>query len=78
MVRNVHVRNYNHIIISPQRYGQVFGAERELKSENVASLVYIIHDGGYNKNVCTDKILLLMVEWDVEYCMDAPLTIHMI
>ena len=42
------------------------------ESENVPSLLYIIHDGDYDINLYTDKILLLMYYWDFWYCMDVP------
>ena len=31
----------------------------------------------FNSNIDTYEILLLMDEWDSEYCMDAPSTFHM-
>ena len=38
----------------------------------------MIQDGDLNRNVDTDDILLLMADWDAEYCMDTPSTFHMI
>ena len=35
-------------------------------------LVYMIQDGVINSNVDTIDILLILAEWDKEYCMDAP------
>ena len=70
--RNVHVRSYECIRNSPQRYNPVFGAAREWKNDAVASIVYMIQDRDLNSNIDTDDILLLLAEWNVEYCMDTP------
>ena len=32
----------------------------------------MIQDGDLNINVDTGDIILLMAEWDLEYCMDVP------
>ena len=37
----------------------------------------MIQDGDLNINVYTDEILLLMAEWDAEYCMDIPQKFYM-
>ena len=67
--RNVHVRRYECIRNSPQRYNPVFGAAREWKNDAVASIVYMIQDRDLNINVDTYDILLLLAEWNVEDCM---------
>ena len=46
--------------------------------DDVSSKAYMTHDGDYDSNVYTDEILLLMDEWDAEYCMDTPSTFHKI
>ena len=75
--RNVHVRRSERIRNSPQWYNPVFGAAREWNNDAVASIVYIIQDRDLNSNVDTDDILLLLDEWDAEYCIDMPSTFHM-
>ena len=60
--RNIHVRRSKHIRNSPQRYNTGFGAAREWKNDNVASIVYIIQYGYFNRNVDTDDILSLLAE----------------
>ena len=35
------------------------------ESDKVPSLLYVIHDGDYDINLYTDKILLLMYYWDL-------------
>ena len=75
--RSVHVRRSKRIRKSPQWYNPGFGAARECKNDAVASIVYMIQDGGLNRNVDTDDILLLLSEWDAEYCMDTLSTFHM-
>ena len=62
---------------SPQRYNPGFGAAREWKNDAVVSIVYMIQDRDLNSNVDTDDTLLLLYEWDTEYCMDMPSTFHM-
>ena len=57
---NVHVRRYKCIGNSPQRYNLEFGAAREWRNDDVASIVYMIQDGGFNINVDTDDILSLL------------------
>ena len=75
--RNVHVRRSERMIKSSQQYEPGFGAAREWKNDDVSSIVYMIQGGDLNGNVDTDEILLLLAEWDVEDCMDAPSTFHM-
>ena len=77
MVRNSHVRRSERIRKYPQQYKPVFGAAREWNNDAVASIVYMIQDGDYDRNVDTDDILSLMAEWDAEDCMDTPKTFHM-
>ena len=36
----------------------------------------MIQYGDLNINVDTYEIILLMAEWDAEYCMDAPSAFH--
>ena len=45
------------IINSSQRYNPVFGASREWKNDDVASIVYMIQNRDLNRNVDTDNIL---------------------
>ena len=75
--RNVDVRRYKRIRNSPHWYNPGFWAAREWKNDYVASIVYMIQDRGFNSNVDTDDILLLLAEWDVEDCMDVSSTFHM-
>ena len=77
LVRNVHVRHSERIRNSPKCYNPGFGAAREWKNDDVASIVYMIQDRDLNNNVDTDDILSLMYEWDAAYCMDTPSTFHM-
>ena len=62
--RNVNVRRSELIRNSPQRYNPGFGAAREWKNNNVASIVYMIQDRDFDSNVDTDNILSLLAEWD--------------
>ena len=71
------MRRSERIIKSPQQYDPGFWAEIEGNSDAVASKVYMIHYGDYYSNVDTDKIILLLSEWDIEDCMDAPSTPYM-
>ena len=75
--RNVDVRSSERIRNSQQRYNPGFEAPREWNNDAVASIVYMIEDRDINSNVDTDDILLLLAEWDAEYCMDTPSTFHM-
>ena len=75
--RNFHVRRSECIRNSPLRYNPGFRAAREWKNDAVASIVYMIQDRGIDSNVDTDDILLLLAEWDAEYCMDTPSMFHM-
>ena len=70
MRRSERIRNY------PQLYNPGFGAAREWKNDDVASIVYMIQDRDININVDTDDILSLLDEWDAEYCMDTPSQFH--
>ena len=71
MRRSERIRN------SPQQYNPGFGAAREWNNDDVASIVYMIHDRDFYSNVDTDEILSLLAEWDPEDCMDTPSTFHM-
>ena len=74
--RNVNVRRSECTRNYPQRCNPVFGAAREWKNKAVASIVYMIQDRDFDRNVYTDDILLLLDEWDAEDCMDMPPTFH--
>ena len=63
---------YEHIIKYPHRYDPVFGAAREWKNGDIASIVYKIQYGYLNSNVDMDDILSLLTKWDAEDFMDAP------
>ena len=71
MRRSERIRN------STQRYNPGFGAAREWKNDAVASIVYMIQDRDFDRNVDTDDILSLLAEWDTEYCMDTSSMFHM-
>ena len=75
--RNFHVRRYQLIIISTQRYNPGFGAAGEWKNDAVASIVYMIQDRDFDSNVDTDDILSVLAEWDSEDCMYMLSTFHM-
>ena len=75
--RNVHVRRSKSTRKYAQRYNPGFGAARDWKNDAVASIVYMIQYGDFNRNVDSDDVLSLMNEWDTEYCMDTPSTFHM-
>ena len=62
---------------SPQWYDLGFGAAIDWKSDDTVSLVFMICDEDYDKNVETDNIILFQDDWDTEYYMDTPLTLHM-
>ena len=72
MERNFHIRRYKRIIKYPQQYDPIFGAARDCDSGDVASIVNMIQDGGFDINTDTDYILLLLNEWDTDYCIDMP------
>ena len=72
MGRNVNVRRYKRIRNYPQQYNPGFGAAREWNNDSIASRVYMIQDRYFYSNIDTDDILLLLAEWDAEYCMDTP------
>ena len=71
------MRHPEKISKSPQWHKPGFGDAIDWNSDDVAILVYIIHDEYYDIHVGTDKILLLLTEWDTEDCMDVPLILHM-
>ena len=75
--RNVNVRRSERIRNFPQQFNPGFGAAREWKNDAVASIVYMIQDRDFDRNVDTDDILSLLAEWDTEDCMDTPSTFHM-
>ena len=75
--RNVNVRRSERIRNFPQRFNPGFGAAREWKNDDVASIFYMIQDRYHNSNVDTYAILSLLAEWDAEYCMDTPSMFHM-
>ena len=50
------MRRYERIRNYPQRYNPGFGAAREWKNDDVASIVYMIQDRDLNRNVDTDDI----------------------
>ena len=77
LVRNVDVRHSELIRKSPQRDNPGFGAAREWKNDDVASIVYMIQDKYFDINVDIDDILSLLAEWDAEDFMDTPSTFHM-
>ena len=56
------MRRSKPIINSPPQYNPVFGYAREWNNDAVASIVYIIQDGGFNSNVYMDDILSLLAE----------------
>ena len=58
--RNVHVRRSKRIRNYPQRYNPGFGAAREWKNDDVASIVYMIQYMDLNSNVDPYDILSLM------------------
>ena len=59
---------------SPHRYNPGFGAAREWKNDDVASIVYMIQGRDLDSNVDTDYILSLLAQWGAEDCMDTPPT----
>ena len=63
MERNVNVRRSERIRNSPQRYKPGFGTAREWKNDAVASIVYMIQDKYFYRNVDTDDIISLLAEW---------------
>ena len=70
--RNVNVRRSERTRNFPQRFNPGFGAAREWKNDAVASIVYMIQDRYFDRNVDTDDILLLLAKWDSEDCIDTP------
>ena len=68
---NLNIRRSKHTIKSPQRYDPGFRADREWKSDNLASIVYMIKYEDFNSNVDTNDILSLMDElYSEEYMYD--------
>ena len=76
--KNVNVKRSKCIRNSPQQYNPGFGAAREWINDDVASIVYMIKDRNIDSNEDTDDILSLLVEQDIEDCMDTPSTFHII
>ena len=74
--RNVNVRRCECIRNYPQGYNPVLGAAREWNNNAVASIVYMIQDRDFDRNVDTDDILSLLGEQDTEDFMDTPSTFH--
>ena len=68
------MRRPEYIRKSPQQYNPGFWDAKEWKNDAISSIVYMIQDGYFNRNVDTDYNLSLMAEWDAEYCMDMPST----
>ena len=58
MRRSERIRKY------PQQYNPGFGSARNWNNDAVASIVYMIQDGGFNRDLDTYDILSLMDEWD--------------
>ena len=73
---DIHVRHSECIRKYPQRYNPGFGATRDWMNDSVKSIVYMIQDVCLNRKVDMDGIILLLAEWDAEYCMDTPSTFH--
>ena len=61
--RNIHVRRSERIRKYSQQYNPGFGAAREWKNDDFASIVYMIQDRDFDSNVDMDDILLLLAEW---------------
>ena len=55
LVRDFHVRNYNHIRKYPQQFDTGCGVTRDCRSDDVASLVGIIHYGNYDSRSLQTK-----------------------
>ena len=77
LVRDVHVRHYNHHRKYPQQFDPGCGFTRDFRNDDVDSLVGMIHYGNYEINTDMDKILYLLGDWDVEDCISSPLALHM-
>ena len=58
----------------PQKYDPGFGAAREWKSYAVSSLVYMIKDGDYDRNIDIENILSLLDDWYAEDFINDPST----
>ena len=72
----VNLRGSNHNRKTPQRFDPGFEDSRKWNSYAVATLVYMIKSGDYDKNIDTDEILSLMAYWDAEDSMDAKSRFH--
>ena len=70
--RNVHMRPSECTRKFPHQYEPWFGADRQWKSDDVESIVYMIKSEDFNRNVDTDDILSIMADWYSEDCMDVP------
>ena len=75
--RKFHMSRSEYIIKYTQRYEPGFGATIEWQSDYVASIVYMIQDEDFNRNVDAYEILLLLAEWYTEDFMDTALAFHM-
>ena len=74
---NLHVRCSKRIRKYSHQYETVFGSSREWNSDAIASIVYMIQYGYFNKNEDTDDILSLLGDWDKEDYMDLSSMFHM-
>ena len=54
----------------PHQFDPLFGSAIQYNSEGVASLVYMIRNRDYDRNVDTEKVLYLLAGWDAQDCMD--------
>ena len=73
---NVHVSCYGCIRKYPQRYDPVFVSAIDLKSDSVASLVFMTRNGDYDINIDVVNILSFLDKWYAEYFMDVSFTLH--
>ena len=70
------MRRFEHNRKSQQWFDPVVGSTIEWKIDAVMTLIYIVQDGGNDKNAYMDEVLSLLGDWDVEGCMYAPSTIY--
>ena len=77
MDRYVHVSNSKRNSKCTQRFEPSFAASREWKSDAATSLVYMIQDGYYDRNLNMYEILYLLDDWDIEGFMDTPSKLNM-